>query len=454
MSSLAAEPNWQEILGPTKATVPAARAALEEAVKIPSFQKTSVPSRVRWEEDLRKALKEAKEQNRPVFVTMRCLPCRSCSDFDKDVLEGGEDLDPLLLQFLTVRLTSAKDVDLNLLPMAQFQDLDTSWWGWFLSPEGRVYGVFGGRDAAGDAHRTTKKALIETLKRVLDHHYDPRRPGWDIDGPAPDLSHNATTPTDLPGYTNWVNTGDRKEHVQSQGCIHCHQVQEIMHRGAMDLGKFDKHKDLDIWPLPENTGLTIDKDVGVLIKSVKDGSAAAIAGLKTGDVLGAAAGRRLFSQADFRAALQRLPMTGAASIDLVYLRSGEIQRATMQLPEGWRKGVNSWRISFTEGMFGAFPGFWANDGTSRRERLGLAKDTMAVAPFLPNDEKFRQSSAVYKAGLRGSDTIVAVNGESPNLVGRPWIHWFRMKFEPGDEVRLTVMDQKGQKRDVVYRPER
>src|SRR5687768_10243183 len=98
-AAAAAEPNWPEILGPTRATLPAARAALTDAVKIPSFQKTAVPSRVRWEDDLSKALETVKAQNRPVFVTFRCLPCRSCSDFDKGVLEGGPDLDPLLLQF-------------------------------------------------------------------------------------------------------------------------------------------------------------------------------------------------------------------------------------------------------------------------------------------------------------------------------------------------------------------
>jgi hypothetical protein len=404
---------------------------------------------VKWETDLARALARAKAENRPVFVTLRCLPCRACSDFDKDVLEGGEDLDPLLLQFLTVRLTSAKDVNLHLLPMDQFQDLDVSWWGWFLSPDGRVYGVFGGRDSLGDAGRTSKKALITTLKRVLDHHYDPRRANWDIDGPAPDLAAQPTTPTDLPGFANWSARHGQGERME---CIHCHQVQEIMHQGAKDSGKFDKSRDLDVWPCPENVGITVERDDGLLIKSVKDNSPAAAAGLKPGDMLGAAAGRRLFSQADFRAALHRLPMTGLASIDVVCLRDGNVYQAKLELADGWRKASNSWRMSQVEGVVGAFPGFWANDGASRREKLGIPKDSMAVVPFLPNDENFRKNSAVYQAGLRGSDTIVAVNGQSPNLVGRPWIHWFRMRFEPGDEVKLTVKDQNGVQRDVVYRP--
>src|SRR6476469_9001355 len=99
----AAAPDWDQILGPAQG-------------------KPAAPlDKVIWRPDLKAAMAEARAQNRPVFVTLRCLPCKQCSAFDKDVLEGGPDLDPLLKQFVTVRLTSAKDVDLQLLPMQGFQ---------------------------------------------------------------------------------------------------------------------------------------------------------------------------------------------------------------------------------------------------------------------------------------------------------------------------------------------
>ena len=108
-SATAATPDWDQILGPAQGT-PAA--PLDKVI---------------WRPDLKAAMAEARAQNRPVFVTLRCLPCKQCSAFDKDVLEGGPHLDPLLKQFVTVRLTSAKDVDLQLLPMEGFQDFDLSW---------------------------------------------------------------------------------------------------------------------------------------------------------------------------------------------------------------------------------------------------------------------------------------------------------------------------------------
>src|SRR5436305_5472683 len=128
-SASSAMPPWKEILGPSQGTIPPA----------PSF-------RVTWRTDLPAALAEAKEKQLPLFVTLRCLPCKQCAEFDKEVLDGGSDLDPLLAQFVSVRLTNAAAIDLRIFPVEGFQDLDLSWWGWFLSPDAQVYAVFGGKD--------------------------------------------------------------------------------------------------------------------------------------------------------------------------------------------------------------------------------------------------------------------------------------------------------------------
>ena len=70
-------PPWDEILGTSRGSRPAPQAE------------------VAWRSDLRGALEEARASGRPLFVTLRCLPCKQCADFDKDVLEGGPRLDPL-----------------------------------------------------------------------------------------------------------------------------------------------------------------------------------------------------------------------------------------------------------------------------------------------------------------------------------------------------------------------
>jgi serine protease Do len=158
-------PPWKEILGPPQGKVPGPA----------SFTVT-------WRTNLAAAMIEARQKNRPLFVTFRCLPCKQCADFDKEVLEGGPFLDPVLTQFITVRITDAAAIDVGIFPLEGFVDLDLSWWGWFLSPEGRVYGVFGGRDHVSDttrnlhtgAHRVVAsgaRASLRPASRAVGHRW-------------------------------------------------------------------------------------------------------------------------------------------------------------------------------------------------------------------------------------------------------------------------------------------
>ena len=416
---------WSEILAPANVRLP-----------------EPLPS-VRWRIDVPSALKEAREQNRPLFVTMRCLPCKQCSAFDKSVFEGGAALDPLLRQFVTVRLTDAQAVDLRLMPMEGFQDFDLSWWGWLLSPEGKVYSVFGGRDEVSDETRISVPALAATLKRVLDHHYHPRRPAWDVDGPAPTQTGNPTTPKDLPGYASWRQRGGPE--VKAQTCIHCHQVAEIVRQPAVDLRQFDKRRDFDVWPLPENVGLTVDRDHGLLVTQVTSGSPAEKAGLRPGDELGASGGRRLFGQSDFRGVLHRGPR-GAGAIDLHWLRDGSVQSGTLNVSDGWRRTVLDWRMSVSQGNVGAGPDFFPLPfNAGKRKAYGVPEGRMAVEPYTWDE------SAARTAGVRGNDCVIAVDGQSPDVAGRGFLVWFRQRYEPGDAVTLTLRDPQGKERKVSYR---
>ena len=418
---------WTEILGPPQGKLPAAA----------SFTVT-------WRTNLANAMTEAREQNRPLFVTFRCLPCKQCADFDKAVLEGGPELDPLLTQFVTVRLTDAAEIDLRIFPVEGYADLDLSWWGWFLSPEGRVYGVFGGRDHVSDATRISKSALIGSLLRVLTHHYDPRRPRWDIDGSAPDLSGAPKSPRQLPGYKGWLRGSH--EDGQKQTCIHCHQVNDILREPAVAAKTFDKQRDFDVWPLPENLGVTLERDDGLRITSVAAGSAADKAGLKPGDVLGAASGRRLFSQADFRGVLHRGPR-GAGEIEVWWKRDAEVTSGKLVLADGWRKTILDWRMSVSQGIVGGDPGFFPLAvKTQRREQFNIAADKMAVEPYMGP----KPNGAAYDAGVRQNQVVTAVNGETPNMAGRAFLVWFIQRFDPGDRVTLTVMEGPDNRHDVTY----
>lgn len=393
--------------------------------------------RVEWLPTLEEGLALAKEENRPLFVTLRCLPCKQCADFDKDVLEGGPSLDPLLKQFVTVRITDAALIDFRLLPVEGFQDLDLSWWGYFLSPEGRVYGIFGGRDEVSDSTRISVPALQRTLRRVLAHHYHPERPNWDVDGPAPALAGEPVTVREQTGWKAW-----RSLKPPHNDCIHCHEIAEVLREPTIRAGTFDKHEDLDMWPLPENVGLSVDRDHGLRVTRVEPGSAAERAGLKVGDVLGASGGRRLFGQADFRGVLHRGPR-GAGEIEVHWLRNGEVRSGTLELETGWRETVLDWRMSVSQGNIGASPGFFPLRAERRRKQRGVEAGRLAIEPYSPH-------GPAKEAGLRGSDLVIAVNGKSPDLYGRAFLVWFRQELDAGDTIRLTVVDPNGEERQVEY----
>ena len=104
------QPPWEQVLGPPQGTWAEPQDSVE------------------WRSDLAAAVVEAAASGRPLFVTLRCLPCKQCAGFDQAVLEGGPLLDPLLRRFITVRIIDAALADLRILPMATHQEPARNHW--------------------------------------------------------------------------------------------------------------------------------------------------------------------------------------------------------------------------------------------------------------------------------------------------------------------------------------
>ena len=366
-----------------------------------------------------------------MLVTWRCIPCEQCAEFDKNVLEGSDKLDPLLRRFVTVRMIDAAQLDQRYFPYLTHQDLDLSWWGYFLRPDGGLYGVFGGKDHVSDSTRISEAALVNSLSRVLQHHYDPRRKTWGIDGPVPDPAAERVGPKASRGYQLLLELrpGLGQPHPQLGACVHCHQVGDMQTMEALDAGTFRPNQLLQKWPLPENVGIELDRDDGLLVNAVSPGSAAAKVGVQPGDRLGMADGVRLFGQADFRGVLHRAGY-GSDIIALGWVRGTEVMTGKLTVEPGWRITENSWRKTVYDGVFGPGMGFFPLKGpkAGKGESLSI-KPWMGPAP---------SDRPVYQTGLRPDMEIVAIDGMSEDMEIRQLIAWFRFHYKVGDEVTYTV----------------
>ncbi|WP_269539858.1 PDZ domain-containing protein [Cerasicoccus fimbriatus] len=411
--------DWRQVMGPNEGTVPA------------PYQQN-----VEWRDDLDAAFAEAKRENRPLFVTFRCPPCDQCSWFDAVVLRGSNTLTPLYKQFVTARITDAKYLDERVFKVREFQDLDMSWWGYFLSPDGQIYGVYGGKDEVSDQTRISEDGLANAMERVLAHHYDPRRPQWNIDGEIPNLSGRPVTPYDFPGASSYLR---ERPGLKSQPCLHCHQVNDIIRSEKMASPDFNKATDFYDWPFPENVGMKLDIDEGLLVTEVTPGGVADKAGLQKGDVIMVADGRKLFSSTDFRGALHRAS-NGPATIAVYYNRNGQPAQAVLQTDENWKETKNYWRKSIYDGPIGPSPGFFPLKGPNQ------GKGSLSLKAFT----KGKPNHPATKAGLTPNAEIVAVNGMREDMNTREFLTWFKMNHADGDEITLTIK-KGGQEDEITYR---
>ncbi|MCA8915827.1 MAG: thioredoxin family protein [Planctomycetes bacterium] len=399
--------------------------------------------------DMDDAFKLAKKENRPVFATVRCLPCQQCSWIDNAIMKATTELEAKLQNFVCVRITTMRDMDARIFQFEKYQDLDCSWWGYFFDPEGRIYGVYGGIDIEGDKSCITIPGLMSAMDRVLKYHYQPKREEWNLFGDAPKLKGRADTPFKHDGWKNWAKEDSQRADKilkDKNECLHCHEVAEVVRQPRFDKKKFDKTTDFYVWPYPQNIGVELDLDKGLTIKTISKDGPAEKAYIEAGDTIEAANGQLLFSPTDLRRVLNELPY-GNCKLDLLTRdKNGEAMLVTVELKGDWRQYDLGWRKSVAEANIGAHPGFpWPLKGD--RGKAGVKADEMCIKPFFGKAPK----GHAIDAGLKASDQIIAVNGDTRALEGRAFLAWFRMTYDPGDQITLKLVDDKGNQREIKYK---
>jgi hypothetical protein len=387
--------------------------------------------------DISAAMEQARRENKPLFVTFRCVPCKACAAFDADVANGNEQVRAFAKdKFVSVRQVEMKDVDLSLFEF----DHDLNWAAMFVNADGVVYARYGTQSAAGPDAFNSIAGLLNTMRRVLELHA--AYPG-NLDelrgkrGAKPP----GTMALELPGMRNAEKL--EKETTRSN-CIHCHMVHDAQHFHAQETGTFTRDQ---LWkfPLPDNMGLKIDPDSGVRVEEVVAESPAEKAGLQGGDEVVRMNGQRITSIADMQWVLHNLP-AGDASVE-VEVDSGA--KRTVRLPGGWKEHDISWRGS----IWSVSPrlSIWAPTLTAdRQQALGIGESETAFLVRWINRAAPGGRSA-YECGLRENDVIVALEGHPlPEMTPAQFNLHIKLNYKVGDELPVTIV-RDGKRRDVRIR---
>lgn len=386
--------------------------------------------------DLEKARAEARTSNKPIFVTFRCVPCKSCSSFDAEVAQGSE----LIAMLAKTSFVALRQVEMKSVDLTQFQfDHDLNWAAMFINADGTVYGRYGTQSAQGpDAYNSTE-SLEKAMLRVLALHAGYPKNAQALAGKTPPLKPYKTA-LEMPGL-------DRRETLRGQtergNCIHCHNVHDAENNTHHAAG-LSKDKYIYRYPLPDNLGLHIDPRDGLKVERVEAGSPAARAGLRAGDEVTHFDGQPAISIADMQWVLHQLPY-GDASVDITAKRAEKAQNFTVKMAAGWRKSDISWRGSMWS--LRPSPGFWAPLLKEEEVKAAnLPPGTLALRVHVL-DSKQPQGKAALGAGLKLKDVIVGLEGKPWTMTSVDFHVYVRMNYRKGDLLPLTVW-RDGQKQEV------
>jgi serine protease Do len=311
-----------------------------------------------------------------------------------------------------------ENIDLNLFEF----DWDLTWAAFFMNAEDKIYGRFGGRDGKGADTRNSLEGLRYAMQAALTEHKK-----------APNAKPEQLAPKPL-----YINTLPAAKSYR--GCIHCHQVKEILRQEALNNGAWDRES-VYTYPLPENLGITLDLKQGNRIADVKIDSLAAKAGLKPGDTLQSLNGTHVHSFADAQYALHKSPHAG--KIAIVWQRDRTAMQEELTLKTGWRRTNVTWRPSLLD-LLPSLTVYGEDLTAKEKKALGLDEKRLA----------FRQDAKVHSAakamGVQANDIILGIDGKHLEMSMDQFLGHVRQNYLIGESATLNVM-RDGKRVDLNFK---
>jgi hypothetical protein len=362
----------------------------------------------RWiYQDLDRGFAEAKKSGKPLLVVLRCVPCKACMGIDASILTS-EDLQPLLDQFVCVRLINANALDLSLF---QF-DYDLSFSTIFFNADHTIYGRYGSWQHQRDTNDATLAGYKAALNAALAVHqgYPANKEGLKAKqgGEMP-----FKVPVEFPTLAGKYERELNWEGKVVQSCVHCHQIGDAYRAYYRNASKPIPDELIYPMPAPETIGLVLDTQKAATVKDVTPGSAAASAGIKAGDEILSANGQPLISIADFAWVLHHAADPSLLKLQLK--REGQEETHVIALPAGWRSHTDiSTRVGTWPMRAMAFGGMILVDlDDAARASRGLPPDGMALLVKFVG--AFGIHGEAKKAGFQVNDVLLSVDGSKERM---------------------------------------
>jgi serine protease Do len=352
--------------------------------------------------DVDRGFAEARESGKPLLVVLRCVPCKSCMGIDAGILEA-RDLEPLLDEFVCVRVINA-----NALDLSRFQfDYDLSLTTLFFNGDGTVYGRFGSWTHQRDSEDRSTAGFRASMEAALAIHrgYPANRAllAGKQGGPAP-----FKVPVEIPALAaKYGRELDWQGNVV-KSCVHCHQIGDAFRAYYRDQGKPIPTDLIYPMPMPETIGLSLAGDRVARVAAVAAESVAAAAGLLAGDDILSLDGQPLVAAADLAWVLHRAPES--ATLEAVVARGDSQRRLTLLLPAGWRQQSDISRRAGTWPMRAmAGGGLKLEDlPAEERRKRGLSDDQLAL--LVVNVGQYGAHAAAKRNGFQKDDVLIEVEG--------------------------------------------
>lgn len=389
--------------------------------------------------DMPKAFAEARKENKPIVVVLRCLPCEECVKLDDELVDKNPLLRPLLDEFVRVRVVSTNNLDLSIFQY----DTDQSFAVFLLNADGTIYGRFGTR-----SHRTnwvgdvSIDGLAKALRGALDLHKDFAKNKETLAakrGPAPLFA----VPEKFPSLGKYGPKLDYAGNVV-QSCIHCHQIGDAVKDYYRKKKEPLPEEVLFPYPHPKSVGLVFDPKERATVQSVEADTPAAAAGFQAGDAIRTLAGQPLLSIADVQWVLHNADAKGA-ELKAEVTRNGKSASITLKLASGWRQRDDiSWRSS-TWGLRRMATGGILLEQAPERP-AGLPKDNMALRA--KHVGQFGPHAAAKNAGFQTGDIIISFDGKTDLQRETDLLAYSLRTRKPGEKIPV-IINRNGKKMEMM-----